>query len=110
MQKSICLSIALVVLIARSADTWGTASTSTDREDDVAAFYAGKTVRIIVGYPPGGGYDAYSRVIGRHLGKHIPGSPTVVIDNMAGAGSIVAANHMFNVAPKDGTVIGNVSG
>ena len=79
-------------------------------EKDVAAFYKGKTVRIIVGFPAGGGYDSYSRVIGRHLGKHIPGNPTVIVDNMPGAGSIVAANHIFNVAPKDGTIIGNVSG
>ena len=96
------------------AYTWSASparsSTSSSDEDDVAAFYKGKTVRIVVGFPPGGGYDSYSRVIGRHLGKHIAGNPTVIIDNMAGAGSIVAANYVFNVAPKDGTIIGNVSG
>src|SRR6266496_2943116 len=85
-------------------------STLSFDEKDIAAFYKGKTVRIIVGFPAGGGYDSYSRVIGRHLGKHIPGNPTVIVDNMPGAGSIVAANHIFNVAPKDGTIIGNVSG
>ena len=110
MPKFVCLSITLVALIARSSCLWAMAADLATREDDVAAFYTGKTVRIIVGYPPGGGYDAYSRVIGRHLGKHIPGNPTVVVDNMAGAGSIVAANHIFNVAPKDGTHIGNISG
>jgi len=79
-------------------------------EKAVADFYRGKTVRIIVGFSAGGGYDAYSRVIGRHLGKYIPGNPAIIVDNMAGAGSIIAANHVYNAAPKDGTVIGNVSG
>ena len=76
----------------------------------VADFYRGKTVKIIVGFSAGGGYDAYSRLIGRHLQKHIPGNPSIIVENMAGAGSILLANHMFNVAPKDGTVIGNFSG
>ena len=79
-------------------------------EKAVADFYRGKTVRIIVGFSAGGGYDQYSRLIGRHLSRHIPGNPNVLIDNMAGAGSMIAANHMYNAAPKDGTVIGNLSG
>ena len=79
-------------------------------EKAVANFYRGKTVRIIVGFSAGGGYDQYSRLIGRHLSKYIPGNPAIVVDNMAGAGSIIAANHTFNAAPKDGTVIGNISG
>ena len=74
------------------------------------AFYKGKTVRIVVGFSAGGGYDQYSRVIARHLSKYIPGNPAIIVDNMAGAGSIIAANHTFNAAPKDGTVIGNISG
>ena len=79
-------------------------------EKAVANFYRGKTVRIIVGFSAAGGYDQYSRLIGRHLSKDIPGNPAVIVDNMAGAGSIIAANHMYNAAPKDGTVIGNISG
>ena len=79
-------------------------------EKAVADFYHGKTVRIIVGFSAGGGYDQYSRLIARHLAKYIPGNPAVIVDNMAGAGSIIAANHTFNAAPKDGTVIGNISG
>jgi tripartite-type tricarboxylate transporter receptor subunit TctC len=79
-------------------------------EKAVANFYRGKTVRIVVGFSAGGGYDQYSRVIGRHLSKYIPGNPSIVVENMAGAGSIIAANHTFNAAPKDGTVIGNISG
>jgi tripartite-type tricarboxylate transporter receptor subunit TctC len=76
----------------------------------IADFYRGKTVKILVGFSAGGGYDAYSRLIGRHLHKHIPGNPSVIVENMAGAGSVILANHMFNAAPKDGTVIGNFSG
>lgn len=70
-------------------------------------FYQGKTVRIIVGFAAGGGFDTYSRVIGRHLGKHIPGNPNVVVENMTGAGSLIAANHIFNAAKPDGLSIGN---
>ena len=79
-------------------------------EKSVADFYRGKTVRIIVGFSAGGGYDQYSRLIARHLSRHIPGNPNVLVDNMAGAGSMIAANHIYNAAPKDGTVIGNISG
>ena len=79
-------------------------------EKAVADFYRGKSVRIIVGFSAGGGYDQYSRLIARHLSRHIPGNPNVLVDNMAGVGSMIAANHMFNAAPKDGTVIGNLSG
>ena len=79
-------------------------------EKAVANFYRGKSVRIIVGFSAGGGYDQYSRLIGRHLSKYIPGNPAIVVENMTGAGSIIAANHTFNAAPKDGTVIGNISG
>jgi tripartite-type tricarboxylate transporter receptor subunit TctC len=71
-------------------------------------FYQGKTVQIVVGFDAGGGYDAYARLIGRTLSKHIPGNPTVVVQNKPGAGSRVAANWLYNVAPKDGTVIGSV--
>jgi tripartite-type tricarboxylate transporter receptor subunit TctC len=74
----------------------------------VAEFYKGKTVTLIVSSAPGGGYDALSRTVAPHLSRHIPGNPTVVVRNMSGAGGIVAVNHLFNVAAKDGTVIGNV--
>ncbi len=76
----------------------------------VASFYQGKTVRIIVGYPPGGGFDVTSRVIAKTLGKYVPGTPNVIVENMPGAASMVALNHVYNVAPKDGTVIGNSIG
>ncbi|MBI2366282.1 MAG: hypothetical protein HYV01_14955, partial [Deltaproteobacteria bacterium] len=70
-------------------------------------FYKGKTVRFIVGYAPGGGYDTYTRAIARHIGKHIPGNPSAVIENMEGAGSLLAANYMFNKAEADGLTVGN---
>lgn len=75
-----------------------------------ANFYAGKTVRFIVGFTAGGGYDAYTRAIARHMGKHIPGNPTIVVDNMPGAGSMISANHTFKVAKPDGLTIGHFIG
>src|SRR5690242_9479942 len=95
---------------AATVQSWAAAAKGGFDEKAIADFYRGKTVRIIVGFTAGGGYDAYSRLIGRHLHKHIPGNPNVLVDNMAGAGSILAANQIYNVVPKDGTVIGNVSG
>jgi tripartite-type tricarboxylate transporter receptor subunit TctC len=74
-----------------------------------ADFYRGKTVTLIVGYSVGGGYDTYARILARHIGRHIPGQPAVVVQNMPGAGSLRAANYLFNVAPKDGSVIGMFS-
>jgi tripartite-type tricarboxylate transporter receptor subunit TctC len=69
-------------------------------------FYAGKTIRVTVGLAPGGGYDTYTRAIARHIGKHIPGNPSLVVDNMEGAGSLIAANYTYNKADRDGTFIG----
>jgi tripartite-type tricarboxylate transporter receptor subunit TctC len=75
-----------------------------------APFYEGKTIRLIVGFSPGGGFDTYSRVIGRHLGKQIPANPVVVVENMTGAASLVAANHVYKVAKADGLTIVNFHG
>jgi tripartite-type tricarboxylate transporter receptor subunit TctC len=74
--------------------------------DAIADFYKGKNIQVLVGSGPGGGYDTYARMMGRHMGQHIPGKPNFVVKNMDGAGSIIAANFMYNVAPQDGTVIG----
>src|SRR5437764_6942900 len=71
-----------------------------------ADFYKGKTVDLMIGYSVGGGYDVYARMIARHLGKHIPSNPTVVPKNMEGAGSLRLANWLYNVAAKDGAVLG----
>jgi tripartite-type tricarboxylate transporter receptor subunit TctC len=74
------------------------------------AFYKGKTVRIIVGASAGGGYDTYSRTIARHMGRHIPGNPVLVVDNMPGAGFLISANHMYKLAKPDGLTIGHFIG
>lgn len=71
----------------------------------VEEFYRGKQLNMIIGYPTGGSNDIYARTVGRHIGKHIPGNPTVVPRNMPGGGSLIAGNHVFNVAPKDGTTL-----
>lgn len=76
------------------------------RADNVADFYKGKTITVHVGFAAGGGFDLLSRVLSRHMPKHIPGNPTMVVSNMPGAGSMVAASYIYNVAPKDGTVLG----
>ena len=73
-------------------------------------FYKGKTITIIVGTAPGGGFDTYSRMLGRHLGRYIPGNPSTVVQNMPGAGQLIAANHLYNRAQPDGLTIGHFSG
>jgi tripartite-type tricarboxylate transporter receptor subunit TctC len=77
--------------------------------DSVEAFYKGKTMQLLIGFGPGGGYDLYGRAVARHMGRFIPGNPTLVPQNMAGAGSVRAASSLYNAAPKDGTVIGTFS-
>jgi len=75
------------------------------RADTVADFYKGKVVSLVVGYGSGGGYDVYGRLVAAHLGKYIPGNPTVLVQNMPGAGSLRSVNYLYNTAPKDGTII-----
>ena len=75
-----------------------------------ANFYEGKTIRFIVGFSAGGGYDAYTRTIARHMGKHVPGNPVFVVDNMAGAGSLISANYIYKAAKPDGLTIGHFIG
>ncbi|HEX3503663.1 MAG TPA: tripartite tricarboxylate transporter substrate-binding protein [Xanthobacteraceae bacterium] len=79
------------------------------RAQDPAAFYAGKSIDLDIGYSVGGGYDLYGRLVARHIGKHIPGNPAVVPKNMEGAGSLRLANYLYSAAPRDGTVIGTVA-
>ena len=73
-------------------------------------FYQGKTIRIVVGLAAGGGYDLYARTLARHLGKHIPGNPAIVVENMTGAGSIISANYLYKIARPDGLTIGHYLG
>jgi tripartite-type tricarboxylate transporter receptor subunit TctC len=91
----------LIAFAAMSAALPATAARAAD-------YYAGKSVDLMVGAPPGGGYDIYGRIVGRHIGRHIPGNPTIIPKNMPGAGSARAAGFISTIAPKDGTVIANI--
>jgi tripartite-type tricarboxylate transporter receptor subunit TctC len=93
---------------AAMAFTAVSAMTPAAAQDDVAEFFKGKQISIIVGSSVGGGYDTYARLIAQHLGRHIPGNPAVLVQNMPGAGSNKAAGYIYTVAPKDGTVMGAV--
>ena len=79
------------------------------RADPVEDFYRGKTMRLLIGYGPGGGYDLYGRIVAQFLPRHLPGHPTIVPQNMPGAGSLLAAKYMYTAAPKDGTVLGSLA-
>lgn len=74
------------------------------------SFFKGKTVRIVVGFAAAGGFDTYSRAMARYWGRHIPGNPSIIVENMAGAGSLIAANHVYKAARPDGLTIGNFGG
>jgi len=91
-----------VVLIALT----GAVAETTAQEP----FFKGKTLRITVGYAPGGGFDAYSRLIARHASRHIPGNPAIIVENMPGAGGLIAANHVYKVAKPDGLTAGHFIG
>jgi tripartite-type tricarboxylate transporter receptor subunit TctC len=92
-RKAICMAAALAALAASA------------RADDVADFYRGKQISLVIGYGPGGGYDLYARLLARFMAAHIPGHPTIVPQNMPGAGSRSAANWLYRVAPQDGSVL-----
>lgn len=114
MAKRLSIPIATSVFVlfagmALSAPAAERPSVSSDQRA-VADFYRGKVVRVVVGFPPGGGADVYSRLLARYLGHSIPGNPTVAVTNMPGAGSIIAGNHIFNAGATDGTEIGMLNG
>jgi tripartite-type tricarboxylate transporter receptor subunit TctC len=92
------------LLIAAAA-----ALTQPAAAQDAAAFFKDKQIRLIVGSAPGGGYDTYGRLLSAFMRRHIPGNPTIIVQNMPGAGSLVLANYLYNVAPKDGTAFGAVN-
>jgi tripartite-type tricarboxylate transporter receptor subunit TctC len=98
--RSVSLRFALVVLLLCAAN-------ATPAQEP---FYKGKSLRVIVGTSAGGGFDTYTRTIARHLGKHVPGQPTVQVENMPGAGHLIGANHMYKVAKPDGLTIGHFHG
>jgi tripartite-type tricarboxylate transporter receptor subunit TctC len=90
---------AIAAVIVFAAATGAVAQSAAD-------FYKGKTVELYIGYSSGGAYDLYARLLARHMGRHLPGNPTIVPKNMAGAGSLLLANWLYNVAPKDGSAFG----
>lgn len=88
---------------------WLAASAGTAAADPVGDFYRGKTIRITVGYGPGGGFDAYAKLLADNLGRHIAGTPTIIVEHMPGAASVKAAGYIYSVAPQDGTALGLVN-
>src|SRR5271157_2861072 len=91
------------------AGVWLAASAIPTAAVAIGDFYRGKGINFVIGYGTGGGYDLYARLLARFIGDHIPGKPTIVAQNMPGAGSRRAANWLYKVAPKDGTVIATLS-
>lgn len=96
--------VAMTIATAALTGSWQALA-----QDEIAEFYSGKEVQMIIRASPGGGYDEYSRLLARHMSRHIPGNPAIIPVNMPGAGGLVAANHVFNLAPKDGTVLSIIS-
>jgi tripartite-type tricarboxylate transporter receptor subunit TctC len=94
-----------LLAVAGSLALVGVAAAAPAAADAVADFYKGRNVTILVGFGVGGGVDTYGRLLGRHLGAHLPGNPNVVVQNMPGGGGFKSTNYLYNVAPKDGTYI-----
>jgi tripartite-type tricarboxylate transporter receptor subunit TctC len=97
------------LLVAVAACSISGAGAAPVAAEAVADFYKGKTVNVVVGHEVGSGYDVYARVLARHLSRHIPGQPNVVVQNMVGAAGMIASNWLYNIAPKDGTVVATFS-
>jgi tripartite-type tricarboxylate transporter receptor subunit TctC len=106
MKKNRSFFAACCVAFLASAFLAACGQSGSASRESVEEFYRGNTIRIIVAGSPGGGYDVLSRLLARYMPKHIPGHPQIIIQNMQGGGSLLAANYVFNVAPKDGTVMG----
>lgn len=102
--------VGVLALLAVAACGNSSGDGGGDSSGSPEEFYDGNTVRLIVASAPGGGFDTYARMIAKHIRKHIPGQPNVIVENMPGAGHMVAMNYVYNQAPKDGTVIGNATG
>lgn len=98
--RPLCRSAVLVV----SALLWTAAAFAQETPD-----FKGKTINVVIGFEPGGSYDIYGRLFARFFGAHLPGQPTIVVQNMPGAGGLGAANYLYNVAPRDGTAVGVIS-
>lgn len=105
MKTTMLAAVALAAILSPSLIL----SAATTQAQPVGDFYKDKQLRLIVANAPGGDYDLAGRLVSRHITRHIPGNPAIVVNNMPGAGTIIAANHLYNVAPKDGTVFGTFS-
>jgi tripartite-type tricarboxylate transporter receptor subunit TctC len=99
-------SLRTLTRVVGAALAVGLLATAQAQADEVSDFYKGKQVNLVVGYGTGGGYDIYARLIARYLGRYIPGNPSIIVQNMPGAGSLRSVNYLYNAAPKDGSVIG----
>lgn len=106
MKKAICFRNLAVGGLAAAALATGALAPSTAVANDVADFYKGRDITFIVGFSVGGSYGAYSRLVSRHMGQYIPGKPDIVVKHRRGGGGLRAANYLYNVAPKDGTMLG----
>src|SRR5260221_7588735 len=95
-----------VLILCATLGTIAALSVPTQAQDNVASFYAGKSIRLVVGIDVGSGYDVNARLLARHLGNHIPGKPTIVVQNQPGAGSATMTSQLYTSGPFDGTVIG----
>jgi tripartite-type tricarboxylate transporter receptor subunit TctC len=93
------------VVIGIAAGLLAADGNSAAPADDIADFYRGKAITMVVGTPAGGGYDIYARLLARHVGKYIPGNPSIIVQNRPGAGGVIATNYVYDVAPQDGTVV-----
>src|SRR3954463_10305561 len=105
--RGVRLSRMIALLVVTAAISG--ASIAAGRCDAVADFYRGRSISLVIGFGAGGGYDAYARLLTRHIGRHIPGNPSLVAQNMQGAGGLKATQFLYDVAPRDGTVIGTVA-
>src|SRR5262249_59644120 len=105
-KRRLIVRIAVVVVVFLASLVLGvTQSGSAQAQAD---FFRGKTITMLIGYTSGGGYDLYARVLSKHIGRHIPGNPSIVPQNMPGAGSLRVANVLYNTAAKDGLTIGMI--
>jgi tripartite-type tricarboxylate transporter receptor subunit TctC len=103
MHKPVFAVSSLLLLVALAV------AVTVAKADSIADFYKGRSISLVIGYSVGGGYDAYARLLAHYIGKHIPGEPSIVPQQMTGAGSLRSANYIFSVAPKDGSVLGTFS-
>ncbi len=107
--QALVLVVLLTGALAFSGIASAAAASAAGSAQAVSGFYKGRQVSVIVGYGPGGGYDTYGRLVARHIGRYLPGQPKIVVQNMPGAGSLVATSYLYRIAPKDGSVFGIIA-